>query len=256
MLDPKDLRRTVVIENVAPAVDGGRYPIKREVGDRVEVSADIFKEGHDVPRGLREVPAGRRARLARERRCGFVDNDRWAGAFTVEDNARYRFTIEALPDPFRSWLADLAKRVDAGQDVASELREGAALVRGAAGRATGADAAALGEWLARIEKAPSQAEAVAAARRGGPGGADGSPPRPRRRHLGRARVRGRRRPRARALRGLVRVLPALGRGRPPRHLPRRRGPARAGGGDGLRRRLPAAHPPDRPRPSQGRATTR
>ena len=66
-----------------------------------------------------------------------VDNDRWAGAFTVEANARYRFTIEALPDPFRSWLADLAKRVAAGQDVASELREGAAQVREAAGRATG-----------------------------------------------------------------------------------------------------------------------
>ena len=48
MLDPKDLRRTVVIEHVAPVVDGGRYPVKREVGDRVEVSADIFKEGHDV----------------------------------------------------------------------------------------------------------------------------------------------------------------------------------------------------------------
>ena len=48
MLDSKDLRRTVVIESVAPAVDGGRYPIKREVGGRVEVSADVFKEGHEV----------------------------------------------------------------------------------------------------------------------------------------------------------------------------------------------------------------
>jgi starch synthase (maltosyl-transferring) len=93
----------------------------------------------------------------------FVDNDRWAGAFTVEDNARYLYTIEALPDPFRSWLADLAKRVAADQDVASELREGAALVRAAAGRATGDDAVALQEWLQRLEQAPAQAEAVAVA---------------------------------------------------------------------------------------------
>jgi starch synthase (maltosyl-transferring) len=41
-------RRTVIIENVEPAVDGGRYAVKREVGDRMEVSADIFREGNEV----------------------------------------------------------------------------------------------------------------------------------------------------------------------------------------------------------------
>jgi starch synthase (maltosyl-transferring) len=98
MLDPKDLRRTVVIENVAPVVDGGRFPIKREVGGRVEVSADIFKEGHDV---LVAFVKYRRADEPdwREAPMRLVDNDRWAGAFTVEDNARYLFTVEALPDP-------------------------------------------------------------------------------------------------------------------------------------------------------------
>jgi starch synthase (maltosyl-transferring) len=160
MLDPKDLRRTVVIENVAPAVDDGRYPIKRETGDRVEVSADVFKEGHDV---LAVFLKYRRADEAtwRETPMRFVDNDRWAGAFLVEDNARYLYTIEALPDPFRSWLADLGKRVAAGQDVRSELREGAALVQAAAGRATGADAAALRAWLGRL--GADQPDAVAAA---------------------------------------------------------------------------------------------
>jgi starch synthase (maltosyl-transferring) len=160
MLDPKDLRRTVVIENVAPAVDDGRYPIKRETGDRVEVSADVFKEGHDV---LAVFLKYRRADEAtwRETPMRFVDNDRWAGAFAVEDNARYLYTIEALPDPFRSWLADLGKRVAAGQDVRSELREGAALVQAAAGRATGADAAALRAWLGRL--GADQPDAVAAA---------------------------------------------------------------------------------------------
>jgi len=162
MLDPKDLRRTIVIENVAPAVDGGRYPIKREVGDTVEVEADVFKEGHDV---LVAFVKYRRADQPawRETPMRFVDNDRWAGAFAVEDNARYLYTIEALADPFRSWLADLAKRVAAEQDVASELREGAALVRAAAGRATGRDATALTGWARRIERARTQPEAVAAA---------------------------------------------------------------------------------------------
>src|SRR5262249_12941177 len=62
----------------------------------------------------------------------FVDNDRWAGTFVLDANARYEFTIEAMADPFRSWRADLDKRVAAGQDVTGELLGGAALV-GAAG---------------------------------------------------------------------------------------------------------------------------
>jgi len=99
-----------------------------------EVSADIFKEGHDV---LVAFLLYRRAdeRAWRETPMRFVDNDRWAGAFTLADNARWVYTIEALADPFRSWQADLAKRVEAGQDVASELAEGVTLIRDAARRA-------------------------------------------------------------------------------------------------------------------------
>jgi starch synthase (maltosyl-transferring) len=161
MLDPKDLRRSVVIENVAPTVDGGRYPIKREVGDPVEVTADVFKEGHDV---LAVFLKYRRADEAgwREVPMRFVDNDRWAGTFTVDDNARYLYTIEALSDPFRSWLADLGKRVAAGQDVQSELLEGVALVQAALDGAAGADIPALRGRVERLGQA-SQRDAVAAA---------------------------------------------------------------------------------------------
>ena len=155
-----DLKRTVVIEAIAPAVDGGRYPVKREVGAVFEVSADIFKEGHDV---LVAFLLYRRAdeRAWRETPMRFVDNDRWAGAFTLAENARWVYTIEALADPFRSWLADLATRVEAGQDVASELAEGVALLRDAARRARAGDHRdALAAYARRVEQAPSKAEAV------------------------------------------------------------------------------------------------
>jgi hypothetical protein len=38
----------VIIENVYPELNCGRYPVKREVSDSFEVWADLFKEGHDV----------------------------------------------------------------------------------------------------------------------------------------------------------------------------------------------------------------
>src|ERR671922_1221264 len=159
-----ELRRTVVIEAIAPVVDGGRYPVKREVGAVFEVSADIFKEGHDV---LVAFLLYRRAddQAWRETPMRFVDNDRWAGRFTLTENTRWLFTIEALADPFRSWLADLAKRVEAGQDVASELAEGVALVRAAAQRAPAGDQRdALAAYARRIEQAATQAEAIEIAR--------------------------------------------------------------------------------------------
>jgi starch synthase (maltosyl-transferring) len=156
-------RRTVVIESVGPAVDGGRYPVKREVGAVLEVSADIFKDGHDVlvaylryrrdgDRGWRETP------------MRHVDNDQWSGAFTLASIGRYRYTVEALAEPFRSWLVDLEKRHAGGQDLASALGEGLALIHAAAGRATaGPDRAALTAYAERIERAPAAAAAVAVA---------------------------------------------------------------------------------------------
>src|SRR5262245_22572052 len=38
----------VVVERISPEIDGGRFPIKRAVGERVDVRADIFADGHDV----------------------------------------------------------------------------------------------------------------------------------------------------------------------------------------------------------------
>jgi len=162
-MPPAELARTVIIDAVAPAVDGGRWDVKREAGDTVEVTADVFKEGHDV---LVAFLRYRRAeeRAWREAPMRHVDNDRWSGTFTLDAVGRWLFTIEALPDPFASWLADLVKRLDAGQDVTSELLEGAALVRGAAGRAAGADRVVLEGYATRLASPGRTDEALAAAR--------------------------------------------------------------------------------------------
>jgi len=155
-------RRTVVIETIEPVVDGGRYPIKREVGAVLEVSADIFKDGHDVLVAfLRYRRDG--DRTWREAPMRFVDNDRWAGAFTVEAAGRYRYTIEALTEPFLSWGADLEKRHAGGQDLTSALGEGLALIRAAAARASATDRASLAAFGDRIERASAPDAAVAAA---------------------------------------------------------------------------------------------
>ena len=125
----------VVIECVTPEVDGGRYPVKRVVGDTVLVGADIIKEGHDrvAARVIYKTPGDTdwsTSPLEYD-----YDSDRWYGAFTVDRIGRWTFTIEAWTDRFASWRSDLKKKIDAGQPVQLELAEGAELVR-AASRST------------------------------------------------------------------------------------------------------------------------
>jgi starch synthase (maltosyl-transferring) len=145
--------RRVVFEGVEPEINSGRFPIKRIPGETVDVGADIFADGHD--------------RLAAVLRYRHVDdsawseivmkdlgNDRWAASFTVTREGRYEYTLEAWVDGFASWLEGLEKKVDAGQQVTSELAAGGQLLRAAAERATGADAKRLrrdAEILARGE---------------------------------------------------------------------------------------------------------
>jgi starch synthase (maltosyl-transferring) len=149
-------RRPITIERVRPAVDDGRHPAKRVVGDVLTVTADIFKEGHDLlAAAIRFRPAG--ATEWREAPLRLVDNDGWAGSFRLEANVRYRYTVEAWTDVFGSWVEEMRRRLAGGQaDLTSELLEGAALVRAARGAAAGADAAALARALERLEASPSR----------------------------------------------------------------------------------------------------
>ncbi len=112
---------SVVIENIEPLIDCGRYPIKRIMGEDLVVEADIFKDGHDVVAAvLKWRVVGKRA--WRQTPMVFVDNDRWRGVCTLYDEAIHEYTVEAWTDTFRSWQQELAKKFEAGiSDLKSEL---------------------------------------------------------------------------------------------------------------------------------------
>ena len=135
-------RERVIIESVSPAVDNGMYPAKRVTGDVIEISADIFADGHDE---LAAVVKYRKPRASRwqELPMSLLVNDRWTASFLAEKIGVYRFTIEAWVDPYKSWASKLKKRVTAKQDTTVALQMGANLLEEASTRATGADAAAL-----------------------------------------------------------------------------------------------------------------
>ena len=139
----------VVIENVRPEIDGGRFPIKRVVGERVVVTADIFADGHDaVSAALLFTRVGDTQWI--ETPMILEVNDRWHGTFTVLEVGQYAYTLQAWIDHFESWRSGFIKKVDAGQDVSVDILIGARLVEQAARRAVNDSAKQLADYAASL----------------------------------------------------------------------------------------------------------
>jgi len=140
----------VIIEGVEPEIDDGRFPIKRVIGEKVVVEADIFTDGHDLISALllhRKETDTKWAETPMET----LVNDRWRGSFAVTELGRYRYTILAWVDQFKSWQQDLAKRIQAGQEVSVELLVGAQLITEASQRAPKSARQKMGKWASTLE---------------------------------------------------------------------------------------------------------
>jgi starch synthase (maltosyl-transferring) len=129
----------VVIEDVSPQVDGGRFAVKRVLGDQVTIEADVFGDGHDAIAALvRHRHAGSRRWL--ETGMAGLGNDRWAAEITPGALGVWQFEVEGWADQYGTWLAGLDKKVAAEVDVTVDLLIGANLVTAAASRARGKEA--------------------------------------------------------------------------------------------------------------------
>jgi starch synthase (maltosyl-transferring) len=130
--------RRIAIEKVAPEINGGRFPVKRVVGDVLSVSADIFRDGHDR--------LGAALLLCRDGSATWqripmrlVDNDRWSAAVTLTELGRHFYAVEAWTDAFATWRARLATKRRAGQVIADEIAIGVTLLAEGVHRASGTD---------------------------------------------------------------------------------------------------------------------
>ncbi|HRJ28543.1 MAG TPA: alpha-1,4-glucan--maltose-1-phosphate maltosyltransferase [Cyclobacteriaceae bacterium] len=123
----------VIIENVQPEVDGGRYPAKRTVGERVDVTADIFADGHDH---VRADVLYKKAGTREWHRTPMVElgNDTWRASFYTTEKTDYVFTVEAWIDHLETWHDGIKKKAQAMLNVKLELLEGAILLERVAGK--------------------------------------------------------------------------------------------------------------------------
>ena len=123
-----------MVESVRPSAACGRVPVKRVAGDRFEVTADVFADGHDrVAAALRVKHEG----WGRWREVPMepLGNDRWAATVELDALGRWRYAVRGWVDRFATWRDELERRVAGGQDVKVELLVGAQLVDEAAASA-------------------------------------------------------------------------------------------------------------------------
>jgi starch synthase (maltosyl-transferring) len=140
---PEQAAPRIVIQYPEPAVDDGRFAAKRCAGDKVTVSADIFRDGHDILRAVVRYrgPGDVQWRESEMRRIdAHLGGVRWAGGFEVDRLGSWEYTVHAWTDVFGTWRDELERKVGAGQhDLAGEMSEGALLLRDAAGDATSSE---------------------------------------------------------------------------------------------------------------------
>ena len=168
--EPRHPPARILIERPQPSVDCGRYPAKACVGDEVPVSADVFRDGHEVLRAVVHY-RGPGDKSWSEAVLAPYDADAggngFEGSFPVDRQGRWSFAFEAWADAFGSWRTEITRKLDANQeDLTSELLEGKAIVEATAARAKGADrerlTAVLAEWT--LDEAISVEVAQAATR--------------------------------------------------------------------------------------------
>ncbi|GGO92866.1 alpha-1,4-glucan--maltose-1-phosphate maltosyltransferase [Wenjunlia tyrosinilytica] len=125
----------IPVLDVRPSVECGRRPARAVVGETFDVTATVFREGHDAVNAnvvLRD-PSGRRGPWTPMRELA-PGTDRWGAEVTPTAEGRWSFTVEAWSDPVATWKHNAGIKIPAGIDVPLMLAEGAALFERAARR--------------------------------------------------------------------------------------------------------------------------
>lgn len=154
------MRNRVIIENIQPQLQGGRHAIKRIVGERVDLSADIFGDGHDAVRAsllYKELGAKKWTEI-------FMTpepNDRWTASFIPDGQGLHEYKIEGWMDHLLNWHNGFVKKHQDGQHMGVELQIGAQWLRKTAEQYPKAGAAKLTQAAALLEDKKGYEKAVA-----------------------------------------------------------------------------------------------
>jgi starch synthase (maltosyl-transferring) len=118
----------VIVENVKPQLDNGTFFIKRIVGQKVTVTADVLSDGHDVMEAVVLFQHEKDKKVS-EIRMTALENDSFEATFTVEKQGFYTYKVESWIDYALNWQYGITKKINDNQHVKSELLEGVEYIK-------------------------------------------------------------------------------------------------------------------------------
>ena len=146
----------VVVEHVTPEIDGGRFCIKKVVGDNITVEADVFADGHDYT-GCRLLYKHEKENNWYYVPMQLINNDRYQASFDTTETGFYNYTVTGWVDHPLTWLRGFEKKHQDGQHTGVELLIGAGYLERMVTLATGSDRKKLKEIITLL-KDPSKYE--------------------------------------------------------------------------------------------------
>ncbi len=152
-------KKRVIIKHVCPEIDCGLCPVKRSIGEKINVEADVFSDGHD------EIKAELLYRKAGTKKWNktsmqFIINDHWSGSFVPDKEGLYEYTIQGWVDVFHTWQRDIKKKFNAGQDIRVELQMGIQMIEEAIHNASKTKEKELQQYLKGINNTEGRATAL------------------------------------------------------------------------------------------------
>lgn len=113
----------VVIEKISPSIDGGKYPVKRVIGDTLRIKAIIIADGHDLVAGhfyYRE----KKSRTWQKSTLKSIGNDCYVGEFPLENLGYYEFKVDAWIEVIETWCQAIEKKHQANEPIQADLLMG------------------------------------------------------------------------------------------------------------------------------------
>lgn len=161
-MSPPSEHKRVIITNIAPQIEGGRYPAKATIHDEFVISADVFTDGHD------EVSASVLLKHTKQRQwkelpMQLLNNDRWELPVYPDKTGFYQFQVQGWIDHFTTWKKGLVKKYEAGQDLTLEIQIGEQLIAAATKRANAKDKKAAQGYIRSLQEAKDMDSALLAA---------------------------------------------------------------------------------------------
>ena len=145
-------RSDIVIEEVMPSVDDGKFPAKSTEGSVLKVSARIYRSGSS------RIRARVAFKHSSERKWEYgplamLDNDLWSGRMSTRKTGYYKFRIQAWDDDFGTWRDGILKWANAGEDIRQDQLSGVQMLKQYLRNATGNNRAKLSSLIKSIESA-------------------------------------------------------------------------------------------------------